>query len=298
LAYWIFKYNPEIYRFSDRMGDPNPTISWRVSQHRDEIAPGDTAFIWETGARRGIRGVIRVNEPPGDRAELESEQAYWVDRDQEIRCRILGTITHRGIDLAAQELRRVPGLENLSVFHGFQQATNFPVTASEGQILERLIEQGLPPEAIDIHPTFEVGRVYNRRNEIHGRFGGQQQGGISTPARVNCIFLFTGTAGEQHGYRDGWNDDGVFLYTGEGQSGDMEFIRGNLAIRDHAVNGRDLHLLESLGKGEGCRYQGRFDCVGWEYRRGPDTNGLNRSSTKPDRYAARSYTEVSTGNAL
>ena len=29
---------------------------------------------------------------------------------------------------------------------------------------------------------FEVGRVYNRRIDIHGRFGGQQQGGIVTPA--------------------------------------------------------------------------------------------------------------------
>ena len=26
---------------------------------------------------------------------------------------------------------------------------------------------------------FEIGRVYNRRNDIHARFGGQQQGGIS-----------------------------------------------------------------------------------------------------------------------
>ena len=28
---------------------------------------------------------------------------------------------------------------------------------------------------------FEIGRVYNRLNDIHARFGGQQQGGIITP---------------------------------------------------------------------------------------------------------------------
>jgi hypothetical protein len=28
---------------------------------------------------------------------------------------------------------------------------------------------------------FEVGRTYNRRADIHARFGGQQQGGIVTP---------------------------------------------------------------------------------------------------------------------
>src|SRR5262249_14608993 len=125
------------------------------------------------------------------------------------------------------------------------------------------------------HPTFEVGRVYNRRADIHHLYGGQQRGGICTPACVPCLFLFTGPSGEQHGYQDGWNEDGVFLYTGEGQSGDMEFVRGNLAICDHAVNGRDLHLFESVGK-EGYRYLGRFNCVGWEYRRAPDTAGRDR----------------------
>ena len=29
---------------------------------------------------------------------------------------------------------------------------------------------------------FEVGRTYRRRTNIHGRFGGQQQGGIITPS--------------------------------------------------------------------------------------------------------------------
>jgi 5-methylcytosine-specific restriction protein A len=125
-------------------------------------------------------------------------------------------------------------------------------------------------------PTFEIGRVYSRRADIHARYGGQQQGGISTPARFRCVFLFTGPTGEQHGYRDGWNDDGVFLYTGEGQLGDMQFVRGNLKIRDHAADGRDLHLFEALASGEGYRYLGCFDCVGWEYRRGPDRAGQDR----------------------
>ncbi len=32
---------------------------------------------------------------------------------------------------------------------------------------------------------FEVGRIYNRRNEIHGPYRGQQQGGISTPKSLD-----------------------------------------------------------------------------------------------------------------
>jgi hypothetical protein len=68
------------------------------------------------------------------------------------------------------------------------------------------------------------------------------QGGISTPSKHDFIILFTSAMGEQYGYKDGWNEQG--LYTGEGQQGDMAFIRGNLAIRDHVENGKALHLLK------------------------------------------------------
>jgi len=56
------------------------TLTWTVSRHRDEIGPGDTVFLWETGPNRGIRAVMRVNEAPRVMAELESEQAYWAER--------------------------------------------------------------------------------------------------------------------------------------------------------------------------------------------------------------------------
>jgi hypothetical protein len=141
MAYWIFKYNPEKYRLDDRLADPNPEITWTVSRYRDEIAPGDTVFLWRTGPKRGICGALRAEAVPCDMPELESEQRYWVERDTEIRCRVLATVIRRDVDLPGADLRAVPGLEQLSVFHGFQQGTNFPVTPAEGAILERLIAQ-------------------------------------------------------------------------------------------------------------------------------------------------------------
>ena len=51
--------------------------------------------------------------------------------------------------------------------------------------------------------TFLPGQLYRRR-ELHKQFGGQQQGGISTPAKVPFIFLITGESGKQHGYADEW----------------------------------------------------------------------------------------------
>ena len=63
---------------------------------------------------------------------------------------------------------------------------------------------------------FIQGHVY-RRSELHDRYGGQRQGGISTPSQHQFILLFTGESGEQHGYADDWSADGLFFYTGEGQ---------------------------------------------------------------------------------
>lgn len=70
-----------------------------------------------------------------------------------------------------------------------------------------------------------VGELYNRRKEIHALFGGQQQGGISTPSRFPYVFLFTGDQGQAYGYRDGWHSDGLYYYTGEGQTGNQELKR-------------------------------------------------------------------------
>jgi hypothetical protein len=58
------------------------------------------------------------------------------------------------------------------------------------------------------------------------------------------VFLFTGPAGENHGYRDGWLSETQFSYSGEGQLGDMEMARGNRAIQQHEAVGRELHLFE------------------------------------------------------
>ncbi|TRD22955.1 HNH endonuclease [Palleronia caenipelagi] len=124
--------------------------------------------------------------------------------------------------------------------------------------------------------TFTVGQGYSRRADIHARFGGQRQGGISTPKDWPYIFIFTGKSGEAHGYQDGWRDDELFLYTGEGQSGDMTFKGGNKAIRDHVDNGKELLLFESLGKSQPVRFMGSFICQSWDTFDGPDSSGVMR----------------------
>ncbi|WP_236903712.1 HNH endonuclease [Cupriavidus malaysiensis] len=125
-------------------------------------------------------------------------------------------------------------------------------------------------------PFFSLGKIYDRRTDIHEPFGGSYQSGIAPSSTARAIFVFTGESGEQYGYVDGRDELGVFSYTGEGQAGNMTFTRGNLAIRDHAIHGKALHLFKSLGKGKGQEYLGEHAYAGHSIRRGPDKNGAQR----------------------
>jgi 5-methylcytosine-specific restriction protein A len=123
---------------------------------------------------------------------------------------------------------------------------------------------------------FEIGRVYNRRTDIHGRLGGQQQGGIITPARYPIVILVTGEEGLEHGYDDRVRGDGVFEYFGEGQTGDMKLRAGNRAIVDHSALGKDL-LLFRKAKG-GLRFEGEMVCESYHHERAPDGEGAEREA--------------------
>lgn len=91
--------------------------------------------------------------------------------------------------------------------------------------------------------------LYNRRSDIHAHYGGNWQSGICPSSKFPYIFIFSGKTGHQHGYKDGWDNPNIFTYTGEGQKGDMKFIKGNLSLRDHLKNGKRVFLFEIEGKG-------------------------------------------------
>ena len=133
---------------------------------------------------------------------------------------------------------------------------------------------------MNTEPLFVPEQLYHRKRDIHLPFGGQEQGGMITPADHNLIFLVTGHSGLQHGYEDHWSDDGtIFFYYGEGQLGDMRFTKANLALRDHAKNGEDVHLFEDVPEKRGyLRYRGQMICTGYSWVDAPDTQGNARKA--------------------
>jgi 5-methylcytosine-specific restriction protein A len=127
-------------------------------------------------------------------------------------------------------------------------------------------------------PSFIPGQIY-KRSLIHDQFGGNRQGGIAPSAKGPYIFIFSGETGHQHGYKDQWENDDVFSYTGEGQVGDMEFAKGNLALLQHVKIGKRVYLFFSQRKAF-VTYQGELEFIEADYFVAKDREGNDRQAIK------------------
>lgn len=125
---------------------------------------------------------------------------------------------------------------------------------------------------------FIIDQIY-KRTSIQDQYGGSRQSGIAPCAAFPYIFIFSGEAGHQHGYKDQWENDNVFSYTGEGQVDDMLFVRGNLALRDHNKNKKQVFLFVYVAKGW-VRYVPRLEVLSVDYFQGKDRNGNERTAIK------------------
>lgn len=83
------------------------------------------------------------------------------------------------------------------------------------------------------------------RAALQTEYGGRTQGGIGPSRKSPNVLIFSDPiAGEPHGYYDGWQKDGRFHYTGEGQYGDQQMKSGNASILNHEAEGRALRVFE------------------------------------------------------
>ena len=126
---------------------------------------------------------------------------------------------------------------------------------------------------------FELGREYNRQRDLHDIYGGNRQSGISPCSEYPIIFLFTSEEGVEYGYDDKWENDSIFVYTGEGQIGDMEMVRGNKSLRSHKEDGRNLHLFKKMKSGT-YKYLGEFEYIRHEYSESLDSREHKRRTIK------------------
>ena len=274
LSYWL----PEQL---DNLPD-DPLMCHAASDQYLNINPGDTVWVVTvnpSSRKLMLLAPLRVSERLSDSEARRQHgrdlyQAKWhiftADNEAEaIRCLDINNIASR-LRFVSDTNDRLPVVQDGGVRPQRLQRMRC-LTNDTASLLERIWE-----ESASVDHGLVVGKQY-KRTAIHERFGGQRQGGISTPQRHPFVFLFSSQSGEKYGYSDGFQSDGVYWYTGEGQKGDMKIVRGNQAIRDHVKNGKELLLFEQAERSF-VTFLGRAKYLSNHKATAPDVDGKNRKA--------------------
>lgn len=93
------------------------------------------------------------------------------------------------------------------------------------------------------------------------------------------MLLFHTEEAAQQFYRDGFDENGVYWYSGEGAAGDMSWTSSNRAIRDHAQLGLDLLFFERAQRKDGLwRFTQIFYYFSHKAEHRTDKAGKHRSA--------------------
>lgn len=250
MAAWLLTCNPDVFDIASFRSDGQVLTSWTIARHKSEVAAGDNFALWVTGANAGLiayghftgsaaRGKADVEywaSDPGEKDYVPLEVDEWLDRLAP-KSQLAGDPRMAGASILTQPFAGNPHRLTDSQWDAVLAAIN--------------ISKGADPEW-HLNPGDEIRRV-----ELHDRYGGSSQNGISPSRTTSNILIFTApSSGHQHGYYDTWNEDGTFHYTGEGQTGDQKMVRGNKAIYEHRETGKRLRLFE--GARGTVRYLGEW----------------------------------------
>jgi 5-methylcytosine-specific restriction enzyme A len=133
-------------------------------------------------------------------------------------------------------------------------------------------------DAVPNAGPLSLASVY-RRADLHNRFGGSRFAGIVPSKREPVVLLFHTEEPTQQFYRDGFDDQGLYWYSGEGTVGDMTWTASNRAVRDHAEVGRDLLFLERVQRKDGLwRFAQIFHYFSHKEEQRVDKTGKTRSA--------------------
>ncbi|WP_414507733.1 hypothetical protein [Streptomyces sp. NEAU-L66] len=268
---WLLACNADVFDLGSFRRDGQELQSWSVVRYRNQMAEGDRFVMWLTGPKGGLIGRGRLTGSPTQQAS--SPDKYWREDP--------GTRWYAPLAMDEWLERPVPRT-HFTADPRFAETTTLrtlfagnPHRLNDAQW--QAFSDAFGGSSADGEPEWDLqpGDTVLRK-KLHARYGGSRQGDISKCKKSSNVLVFTDPrTGHQHGYFDGWAEDGTFHYTGDGQKGDQDFTSvGNAAIRDHVRTGLALRLFE--GSRGTIRYVGEFavdPVTSYSYSRAPETGG-------------------------
>ncbi len=156
------------------------------------------------------------------------------------------------------------------MFFGLEVSLRYWKLLTPRLVQKRVKKTTLTQSAQGFERELCVGESY-LRTDLHTMFGGNPRAGICPTASGVVLIFSDPPSGTRYGYDQ--NDEvvaGVYRYTGEGQLGDQQLIRGNKAL----LSDREL-LLFSRQDAKSWTYVGEvaLDAVPFETATAPDRLG-------------------------
>lgn len=193
-------------------------------------------------------------------------EKFIVAEDASVQAEILEEIN--AAKQAAEVQRQVAGAA-----HKAEKKT-VPSTKSK-----RNIEAGFGPDYNVRYLAKQPILTYQQVEELFGiKISGFGRGINRTPSTV---VLISSVDKKKSGfvYHDHWTNDGDYMYSGEGKTGDQQMTLGNKAIVDAARDGKQIHLFVKFSPQE-YYYQGVFSLVDYTYEDDKDESGNVRKEYK------------------
>jgi EVE domain len=143
---WIFQGNPKRFDIDGYLNQAIEEIRWTVAQHSNEIAVGDTVFIWKAqGGDRDNSGIVaecQVLDKPRRQDDDPASLRFWKNEEDpttakvRVQLKLLRVATKREV-LKRDWLQQDRILQTLLILRR-PVGTNFPVENVEAQRLRVL----------------------------------------------------------------------------------------------------------------------------------------------------------------
>ncbi|MFH8385455.1 EVE domain-containing protein [Kitasatospora sp. NPDC018058] len=258
---WVLVCNPTRFRLEDLRADGGELDSWTVRRYLNEIHKGDQFALWISGPDGGVVALGEFTGEPYWNDSEETDHQYWAEPPGPRHAVPLRVTQWLESPIPRTWFTDHEAFANAGILSQPFAGNPHRLTDEQWETLADRAAQTVPAELGGRMPADDEWHLQPgeeiRRVELHDRYGGSRQGGISPSVQSKNVLFFTdASTGEQHGYDDVWESDDHFRYTGEGQTGDQVFTKGNKAIRDHLKDGRSLRLF--IGSRGTVRYAGEW----------------------------------------